>query len=192
MKKTISTWMLALILVAGAFVSCSKSGDKPAVVTPPPGSGGDTSTPPPPVSSYFVKMKIDGVQKEFTSVAAINQSSEDDGYALIISATKDANSTEEIDLVLSSAGPIAAGEYVEGEHDTYLTWGLYAPENATDEQIFYSGVTLNQNAPYKVKITEITDKVVKGTFSGSFYDGEGQGANKKVITEGQFSAQIQD
>ncbi len=189
MKKTFSTLMLALVLVAGTMMSCSKNGDKP-VVTPPPG-GGDTSSNPPPVTSYFIKMKIDGVQQNFTNVAAILQET-DEGYGLIVGGAKNDNATEEIDFVISSLEPIAKGEYTEGEHETYYTWGLYAPEDAEEENIFYSGVTLGAAVPYKVKITELTDKVVKGTFSGTFFDSNGQGTNKKVVTEGQFSAQIQE
>ncbi len=130
MKKTISTWMLALMLVTGAFVSCSKDGSKP-VITPPPGGGGDTSTPP-PVNTYFLKMKIDGVQQNFTNNGAIIEST-DDGYMLVIGGTKNESLSEEFDFVLTSLSPITAGEYVEGEHDNYFVWGLYAPEDADEE-----------------------------------------------------------
>jgi len=37
----------------------------------------------------------------------------------------------------------------------------------------------------------MTDKYVKGTFSGAFFDAQGSGENKKIFTSGEFKAPIQ-
>ena len=187
MKKTISTWMLTLVLVTGAFVSCSKNGDKP--VDPNPGGGGRN---PPPVSTYYMKMKIDGVQKNFP-IAGAATSQEDGQFALVIGAAKDtiSDQAEALTFVIASnINAITADSYVEGTHDNYSLLGFYAPQNATDEQIFDGSVKLTPTAPVKVTITQLTDKIVKGTFSGIYYDQEGNGTNQKVITDGEFTAQI--
>jgi hypothetical protein len=189
MKKTISTLMVALVLFTSALVSCSKTGDKPST-----GGTGDTSVhypppPPPPVSSYYMKMKIDGVQENFTIAQAAKQ--EDNGtFTLVVGGVKDSTSTEELDLVVSSSSTVGTGEYTEGQHDNYGIIALYAPANATDQQVFYGGVTPTPNAPVKITITQITDTQVKGTFSGTYYDQQGAGPNKKAITDGEFTAQI--
>lgn len=188
MKKTVSTWMLAVLLVATAFVSCSKDGSKPNP-NPNPGGGGGGENPP-PTTTYSMTMKIDGVQKTFSSVTAAVQDG-DGGQILVVDGFTDASQSEINELILGQAGTLKAGEYVEGEHDDYGIAGIYKPADVTEENAFVAGVTLNGAAPFKIKITSITADVVKGTFSGSYYDGSGEGTNKKVITDGQFNVKIQ-
>lgn len=80
-------------------------------------------------------------------------------------------------------GPQAENYYVKTKMDGQ-------PANFSDTVKAMRSV--DNAAPFHINITEITDKHVKGTFSGAFFDGEGgDGANEKEFTEGEFEAPIQ-
>lgn len=194
MKKTTLFRVLTFVLLIGLLASCSKHTDKPANAGGGGNNGGNNNgggNPPPPTESYYVKMKMDGAALNYTGSVKAIRTTDDGTHMLQIQGIKGGGSDDEIDLVIYSADAATPGNYTEGEQDTYFILGVYAPENRTDEfGIYYGGVHLNNTAPFKINITEITDKYVKGTFSGTFYDNEGNGDNKKVFTEGEFKAPL--
>jgi hypothetical protein len=191
MKKTTLFRLLTFVLLIGLLASCSK--DKPAN----PGGGnngggnnGGGENPPPP-TGYYVKVKMDGAALNYTGTVKATRNVEDDTHSLRIQGIKGDGSTDELDLFILGAEDATEGEYTEGQHETYGIFGLYAPQDrAGDEGIFYGGVQLDQNSPFQIKITEITNDYVKGTFSGTFYDNDGEGTNKKVFTQGEFKAPL--
>jgi hypothetical protein len=195
MKKTTLFRVFTFILLIGLLASCSKHTDKPA--NPGGGNNGgddDNGGGTPQTESYYVKMKMDGAALSYTGSVKAIRDIEDDGttHMLQIQGIKGGGSTDEVDLVVLSAADATTGDYTEGNHDTYAIFGVYAPQNRADDLgIYYGGIHLDETAPFTIKITEMTDKYVKGTFSGTFYDNEGNGTNKKVFTEGEFKAPIQ-
>ncbi len=116
-----------------------------------------------------------------------------DGTCLIqIQGIKSAASADEMDLLVYALNEISVGDYIEGDQAAYYILGVYAPQNRADELgIYFGGVQLDKAAPFKIKITGLTDKYVQGTFSGTYYNNQGNGRNKKVITEGEFQALLQ-
>jgi hypothetical protein len=187
MKKTTLFRILTFVFLIGLLASCSK--DK--VNNPGGGENPGGENPPPPPAAY-VKMKMDGAALNYTGSVKAFRSEDDGTHMLQIQGIKGGGSTDEIDLVIYSASQATAGDYTEGEHDSYFILGVYAPQNRADDMgIYYGGIQLDDAAPFKINITEMTSTYVKGTFSGKFYDGEGEGTNKKVITEGEFKAPIQ-
>ena len=190
MKKTTLFRVLTFVLMIGLLASCSK-GNKP---TPPPiptpggGDGGGTQT-----GSYYVKAKMDGAAFNYTGTVKASRYVQEDGtHILRIQGMKGGGSTDEVDVIVLSAQDATTGEYTEGEHETYGIVGIYAPQNrAGDEGIYMAGVQSDNAAPYSINITEMTDKYVKGTFSGAFFDAQGSGENKKIFTSGEFKAPIQ-
>lgn len=188
MKKTTLIRVFSFLLLLGMLASCQK--EKPA--NPGDDNGNNGGGNPPPSASYYVKMKLDGTPQNFTSTVKATKNEEDDAYILQIQAAKSSTSADEVHLFIFSANRIATGEFTEGEHDTYFIMGAYAPHDRSDDMgIYYGGVHLNDAVPFQIKITEATDTYIKGTFSGTFYDFEGEGTNKKVFTEGEFKAPVQ-
>ena len=189
MKKTTLLRLFTFVLLVGLMASCSK--DKPSK----PGNddgGGDDNNNPPPTTSYYVKMKMDGAALNYSGSVKAIRSVQQDGttHSLQIQGIKGNGSTDEIDLIVLGAEDADLGEYTEGQHDFYAIFGVYAPQNRADDAgIFYGGV--HENASFKIKISEITNDYIKGTFSGTFYDNDGNGNNKKVFSEGEFKAPLQ-
>ncbi len=185
MKKTTLFRLLTFVLLLGLMASCKK--DKPEK----PDGG---NPPPPPPANYYVKMKMDGTSLSYTGTVKAIRGIEEDGttHTLQIQGIKGNGSTDEIDLVVLSVEDATTGDYTEGNYETYAIFGVYAPQNRADDLgIYYAGITPNNAAPFKIKISEMTNTYVKGTFSGTFYDNEGEGTNKKVFTEGEFKAPLQ-
>jgi hypothetical protein len=193
MKKTTLFRVLSFVLLIGLLASCSKHTDKP--VTPGGGTGDDDGdqNPPPVTETYYVKMKMDGTALDYNGSVKAMRGMGDDGttHTLQIQGIKN-GSADEVDLMVLSAADATAGNYTEGKHDTYAIFGVYVPANRADDLgIYYGGIQLDNVAPFKINITEMTDEYVKGTFKGTFYDNEGNGTNKKVFTEGEFKAPLQ-
>lgn len=137
---------------------------------------------------------MDGAAQNYTGSVQAVRGIDGDGttHTLQIQGIKGGGSTDEIDLVIYSPVDATTGNYTEGDHETYAILGVYAPQNRTnDEGIFFGGVHLDNTAPFIITISELTNTYVKGTFSGTFYDNNGQGTNKKIFSEGEFKAPIQ-
>ena len=134
---------------------------------------------------------MDGAPQSYTSGIKVLRTLNNGTYLLQIQGIKSISTTDEMDRLVYAPNEINTGDYVEGDHDAYYTLGVYAPQNRTDDLgIYFGGIHTNDAAPFKIKITEITDKYIKGTFSGTYYDNQGNGDNKKVITEGEFKAPL--
>ena len=193
MKKTTLFRVLTFVLFVGLLASCSKHSDKPANPGGGNNGGGDNGggTPPPTTETYYVKASTDGASLNYTgSVKAMRYVQDDGTHILRIQGIK-SNSTDEMDVIVLSAADATAGNYTEGEHEDYAIVGIYAPQNrANDDGIYMAGIQSDNAAPYSINITEMTDKYVKGTFSGAFFDAQGNGTNKKIFTSGEFKAPI--
>jgi len=199
MKKTTLFRVLTFVLMIGLLsASCSKHTDKPAP-TGGGNNGGDNGGGnnggggTPQTATYYVKTKMDGAAASFSgTVKALRAVDEDGTHILQIQGIKGNGSADEVDLLVYAAADVVTGDYTEGDHENYAIIGAYAPQNrADDDGIYLAGIQPDAAAPFKISITEIADKYVKGTFSGAFFDGQGNGTNKKVFTEGEFKAPIQ-
>jgi hypothetical protein len=196
MKKTTLFRVLTFVLMIGLLASCSKHTDKPAGSGGGNNGGGDNgggNPPPPTTETYYVKANTDGATLKYTGTVKAMRYVQDNGnHVLRIQGIKGNGSTDEMEVIILSAEDATAGNYTEGEHETYGIFGIYAPQNrANDDGIYMAGVQSDNAAPFSINITEITDKYVKGTFSGAFFDAQGNGSNKKIFTSGEFKAPIE-
>lgn len=191
MKKTTLFRLFTFGLLVCLMASCSKNTDKPA--NPGNGNGnGNGQNPPPTSATYYVKMKLDDVQQSYTATVKAIRAEEDGTHMLQIQGIKGGGSTDEVDLLIFAPGAVGQGQYKEGDQADYFIMGVYAPQNRTDDMgIYYGGIHLDAAAPFTINVTEITSTYVKGTFSGTFYDHEGEGENKVVISNGEFKAPLQ-
>ena len=199
MKKTTLFRVLTFILMIGLLASCSKHTDKP-VNTGGGGNngggngGGGNGGGGGQTESYYVKAKMDGATLSYSGTVKASRYIQDDGaHVLRVQGIKGNGSTDEMDIIILSAEDATAGQYTEGDHETYAIFGIYAPQNRADDNgIYMAGQqSTDSAAPFSINITEITSKYVKGTFSGAFFDAQGSGTNEKKFTNGEFVAPIQ-
>ncbi len=197
MKKTTLFRVLTFILMIGFLASCSKHTDKPANSgggdnNGGGNNGGGNNGGGGQTGSYYVKAKMDGTTLTYSGTVKASRYVQDDGtHVLRVQGIKGNGSTDEMDAIILSAADATIGQYTEGDHETYAIFGIYAPQNRADDNgVYMAGKQSDNAAPYSINITEMTDKYVKGTFSGAFFDAQGTGSNEKKLTNGEFVAPI--
>lgn len=146
-------------------------------------------------ASYHVTCKIDGVSSTFnsTAVGALVVEGEDGPALAVTGKTGLSEDADGIMLMIGRTdGTIGTGTYTDKQENVMIL-GLHLDassgityQNGTDlraEADHYDHIIAN---PFKIVITAIDDKGVKGTFSGDLYpDAELEG-DIKTITEGSF------
>lgn len=159
----------------------------------------------PPDDGYYITFKVDGQEVAFandnqysTVLGTFNiPSSSGDQYATAIIASKSTDGSN------ADAFTIICGTVDEAEaHIIYTNYTANAPKmkaftflgtygNVNDQVYGTVDETLmdlfeNTKADSEITFTEVTDKTLKGTFSGTWYDIESDPYPSIKITEGKF------
>ena len=163
------------MLIAGLVCSCNKSGSS-------------THNSP-----YYIKATIDGKIRTFGVNAVSLKTGPGCLVFITITATTGAGVSPEtmaisINNVLHPYIPITTGVYDELIKDDYTIDAVYNP--GSPSVLWSAGVTANPDHPLHMIITTFDDKVIRGTFNGSFYYTDaatgGYSKNNKFITNGEF------
>lgn len=147
---------LLLVTVSFLTVNCSTSGD-----------GGSSS------STFYLKCKINGVQFKSTDPSVLNSLSKS------IVGISDNNDTVQETLVLFMPLAVAPGTYTITEE----------PSNENSYGVSYNNYdteVASLNAAGTMTVTQVTADVIKGTFSFTSPDGDG---NIITVTDGSFRAE---
>ena len=170
MKKTLLQF--ALICVAALlFFSCKKEKDEPD-------------------SSSYISFKMDGVQKNFQAKSVAVKVTQGELNSIAFTAYQDTISAEFVYIqVTQKDKPISTGTYMDPgpNSEDLLVIAGYMPANQDPVKTYSAGLQEDNNPRLQVTITSLTDKNVTGTFSGTFYDNDGDGPGTSAVTEGKFS-----
>lgn len=165
---------LSLLFFLGFYlVSCQKKGsDVEAIALP---------------QQYYIKCKIDGIDKTFNVMAKASKVVKTDQVFLSIfgKASNDLDNVERINMGISSMVPIRTGNYVDNDPSlTYFIDAIYNPNNPVESWIMGTG---SENpTSFTIFITGIDNKSVSGTFKGTVYNRYSRGIKIKTITNGEF------
>lgn len=185
----------ALLLLSVLFFACSKEKSLEGSVTPITGGGGGTggggST-----GTYFIKGKIDGVAKTFSSTPMAVVIASGGSSVINFTAGSGGTSLEGISLAINLvSGSITAGTtYSEDAATTdYIVGGVYNPNSSTI--IYAAGLAPISIDPLRITITSKTSTEVAGTFKGAFYKQDLSNPTListefKRVTEGEFKLPI--
>jgi len=161
---------LLFILVASlsiCFSSCSKSNDKPG---------------------SYVKAKINGNWVTFNNAlsdlgADLSDPSKID---LTVSANNEAQ-TEIFDFTIQSDNQIPTGTYASDDPKFYVDMGYMKNINTSPTDYGIYTVSNRAESKFVITITSITDKEIKGTFTGNYLS-DFITEEVQEVTEGEFSA----
>ena len=161
------------LFLAFFLASCQKKGsDIDAIVLP---------------QGYFIKCKIDGVDKTFNIMAKATKLVKTNQVFLSIfgKASVESDNIERINMGISSIDPIKTGHYVENDPSlTYFLDAIYNPDNSVETWTMSSDI--ESSAPFTIFITGIDNRSVSGTFKGLVYNKSSIGIKIKNITNGEF------
>lgn len=169
MKKALLYF--ALVIVTSALVSCKKEKNEPD-------------------STSYISFKMDGVQKNFQAKAVAVKVTQDQFHSIAFTAYQDTTSAEFVYIQVTQIDKeISTGTYVDPGPDSedLLVVAGYMPANQDPAHTYSAGLQEDNNPRLQVTITSLTDKNVTGTFSGTFYENDGDGPGTSAITEGKFS-----
>lgn len=170
MKKYILS--LTLILsTAILFTSCKKEKNEPD-------------------SNSYISFKMDGQQKNFKAKAIAVKYTQDNIYTISFTAFQDTVSAEELLIQIGQKDKqITTGTYIDPGPDAedLLVIAGYMPASQDPEKTYSAGLQDDNNPKLQVTITTLTDTNVSGTFSGTFYDNDGDGPGTAAVTEGKFN-----
>jgi hypothetical protein len=145
-------------------------------------------------SDFYISFKINGSQKTFKSKtqAAKVSVSQNNFYSIIFSAYEDSTSAEFFYLQVGQKGKkISTGTYTTPGQvsEDLIVLGGYTPASEDPSETYSAGIQLQEdnNPKLVVTITSLTDKTISGTFSGTFYNNDGDGPEASAFTEGKFS-----
>ncbi len=143
-------------------------------------------------NSYHVSFKLDGQAKSYTAFTAGTVTKSDEETSVAIAGTSSAtNGEDHFAIALFTQEDPKATTYTDNV-DNYMLAGLFSPSASIEYQ---AGTILNTEAGssdiiiknhFKVTITSIDDKSIRGTFSGDFYLDGDPSKEKKTITDGSF------
>lgn len=170
MKKVYFFYLAALCL----FFSCKKDKNDDPV-------------------SYHITCKVDGVPTSFNSTALAVTGTEEARGLAINGAVSMSETTDGFGFVIVDISrDVTAGTYTDEGTDYSLLGGYHVGQTDVD---YDAGTELRKDAEannktiangFKVVISAIDDKTVKGTFTGDFYPVENPDGPKKTLTEGSF------
>jgi hypothetical protein len=149
------------------------------------------------VSQYFIKCKIGSVDKTFkfalTAHKEETSSTGETSYSVSGKIKDDANDLEGIGFTLRSIIPVETG-IVYKETDPTLDYALgciYNPNTKDPDKMF--ATNLDEGNPFQIKLTELTNTTISGTFSGRLYlfNSTDPKADSAVISNGQFKLKLQ-
>jgi len=174
MKK----YLLLAAFLPFVLMACKKSG----------GPGSSDST-------YYMKFKLDGTQKKYTTVAGVM--SEANGYHTLVlsgAAATSAQGGEAMNILLNSDDAFTAGETFSAEMlaGTPAIQALlsYADNSLSGKGYTSSYPNLTPEATAQVTISSISATQVKGTFSCKLVDESDFTTVKYTVTEGEFNIRL--
>ena len=146
------------------------------------------------LGQYYLKCKIDGVDKTFNYSAVATQQELGDGktsYSVFGKATATPDNLESLEFSILFSVPFAKGTYKETDPtDDYLLGGIYNP-NTTDPGKIYASRN-DEGDPLQVTFNEITTTTLSGTFKGKlFMNSTDPNADSVIISNGQFKVKLQ-
>lgn len=157
-----------------------------------------------PGSSYYIRFKIDGAQKEYKSNTGFQvlPVSNKSLYSAVMNGFQDDGALDKnlLNIIIWSKDPIVAKTY-KNENDVANSDGDKVPEilityNDNDKVGHLSlGKPFSTQPPFdrivsdaQVVITNLTGSNISGTFSGTLYKStDGTYTQKLVVTEGKFN-----
>jgi hypothetical protein len=142
-----------------------------------------------PDPTSYISFKMDGVQKTFKAKAISVKVKQDNIYGISFSAFKDTVSAERMVIEVAQRDKeITTGTYVDPGPDAedLLVVAGYLPASQDPTKIYSAGLQVDNNPRLTVTITTLTATNVSGTFSGTFYDNDGDGPGTAAVTEGKF------
>jgi hypothetical protein len=146
------------------------------------------------LGQYYLKCRIDGVDKTFNhSAAAVQQDLGGGvmGYSVFGKAVADPNNLQSIGLTIQLLVPFAKGTYKETDPTIdYDVAGIYNP-NTVDPNMIYASHE-SESDPLQITFTEITSTTLSGTFKGTlFINGTDPRADSIIVSNGQFKVKFQ-
>lgn len=181
MKKLIFTYLFGFLAAIFLLTGCSKED-----VLNDEGN-----------RDYYIKFKANGIEKkfEFNAVAALNATEDGSSYASILGAGLNTDAEKNtIALLIGTKQKISSGTRFSLADP--LPGGYTSPESIlfgyNDEQgVSYieggadiTALIFNEKSDMVFSFDEVTDKFVKGSFSGSIYTKNEQTSEKlKVVLE---------
>lgn len=171
MKRILT--IVLLVFSVSAFVSCKK----------------DSSNP----SSNYLQAKIDGEQKTFNSnlIGAKVDTSGVIGIGILGFASSDLTGPSMSLDISKASGDITAGTYTQDySNEDLIVLGNYAPTVTSTTDAFTSALGENPESSMTITITTITSDRITGTFNGTWLNNNGDGPDKIVVTDGQFSVPL--
>ena len=171
MKKLTIFFILAIAL----FISCQKN--------------------KPNDDNYYLKFKIDGVDKNYSGYAVFNRDTIAGYITLTIIGANSATSYDDyMGIYLDNSpagGTIGTGQY-DDVSSTYTLLTTHAKngvdfeagQSVAEDAAFYNVSLANH---FKVNISSMDGQTARGTFGGDYYaDGDVQAGTKLSITNGEF------
>ncbi|HEX7845561.1 MAG TPA: hypothetical protein VF476_07125 [Chitinophagaceae bacterium] len=150
---------------------------------------------------YYVSFTVNGTPKKFT------------GYP--IGSLQESGVVKEL-YIIGAASALADDDYLGIYMNNYPAFGNFTPGEYTDGSTTFTVLATYENGGFsyeagqsvaeeavthnvtianhfKVTITHMDDKVMRGTFSGDFYeDGNVQTGTKISIANGQFAVRVEN
>lgn len=139
--------------------------------------------------SYFLKAKVNGIWIEFNDADQLSASFGpyiDNVYDGVLSASKadeeDSSVLNSMSIIIRQTGKIGVGSYSGGKQFEYGFKGVtLAYMDASKSAMYITDVT---NPDSFLKINELTETFIKGTFSGALINPVNR--QKIAITDGEF------
>lgn len=146
------------------------------------------------LGQYYLKCKIDGVDKKFNYSAAATQQDLGGGvmsYSVFGKAVSDPNNLESLGFTIQLSIPLAKGTYKETDPTIdYFLAGIYNP-NTVDPNMIYAS-RYSETDPLQITFTEITTTTISGTFKGTlFINTTDPNADSAIISNGSFKVKMQ-
>lgn len=175
MKKfLVSSWPAILLLFLIASCGKEKSGEED-------------------LGQYYLKCKIDGVDKTFNYSALASQQDLGGGvtsYSVFGKAVALPDNLESLGFSISLSVPLAKGTYKETDPTIdYMLGGIYNPNTGVDDMIYAN--RYDEGDPFQVTFTEITSTTLSGTFKGKFFlYTTDPNADSVLISNGSFKVKF--
>ena len=177
-------WLIAIAFFSICITSCNNESDKDNIT---------------PEESYYVRFKLDGVQKEFNSLAdvTLNKITSEGLYHSAVVGLEDRQmgaSKNNLTFFIFYPEPAVSNVIYtdhasdEGERAHILNLVYLDEAGVSYTSLGDEFSILGVISDTKITLTEITETSVKGTFSGTLYNIDR--TSTVVISEGEFWAQI--
>jgi hypothetical protein len=145
------------------------------------------------LGQYYLKCKIDGVDKTFNYSALASQQDLGGGkisYSVFGKAVALPDNLESLGFSIQLSVPFTKGTYKETDPtDDYTLGGIYNPNKGDGAEIYAN--RYDEGDPFQVTFTEITSTTLSGTFKGKlFMNSTDPNADSAIISNGSFKVKF--